>query len=80
MSENPPDTGAPSQWELTTNDVNLDELVITFHPTFDDVINHIRATYDPSGYYDGEGSGSLQNMLSGEGYEFNYRQIPSTSR
>jgi len=76
MGEHLHDTGSGSQFELTTKDVNLDDLVITLHPTFDDLINHIRATYDPSGYYDGEGSGSLQNMLEGEGYEFNYRKIP----
>lgn len=75
MSEHSHDPAAASQWELTTNDVNLDEQVITLHSTFDEVINHIRATYDPSGYYAHEGSGSLQNMLAGEGYEFDYRQI-----
>jgi len=67
-----------SQWELTTHDVNVDGLVVTLHPSFDAMLDHIRATYDPSGYYDGDGSGSLQNMLAGEGYEFNYREVPAT--
>lgn len=77
MSEPLNGAGGGTQFELTTKDVNLDERVITLHPTFDALIDHIRATYDPSGYYDGEGSGSLQNLLQGEGYEFHYREIPA---
>ncbi len=67
-----------SQWELTTHDVNLSENVVTLHPDHNHMLDHIRATYDPSGYYADEGSGSLQNLLSSEGYEFNYREVPST--
>lgn len=63
------------QWELTVTDPNVDEPVITVHTTFDDMLLHIRATYDPSGYYEHEGSGSMQNLLDGEGYEFDYREI-----
>ena len=80
MGQNAHANTAPSQWELTTDDPNVDEPVITLHPTFDEVLDHIRATYDPSGYYADEGSGSLQNLLAGEGYEFNYRQIPTTAQ
>lgn len=69
-----------SQWELTATDPNVDEPVVTVHPTFDDMLLHIRATYDPSGYYEHEGSGgSMQNLLAGEGYEFDYREIETGS-
>ncbi len=64
-----------SQWELVVTDPNVDEPVVTAHSTFDEVLLHIRSTCDPSGYYADEGSGSLQNLLAGEGYEFDYRQI-----
>jgi hypothetical protein len=66
----------PSKWELTAHDPCVDEPVVTEHDSYDDLIAHIRAVYDPSGYYDHEGSGSLQNNLAGEGYEFDYREIP----
>lgn len=66
-----------SQWELTTKDVNVDGPVVTLHPDHTAMLDHIRATYDPSGYYADQGSGSLQNLLSSEGYEFNYREVPT---
>ncbi|SIH33704.1 Uncharacterised protein [Mycobacteroides abscessus subsp. abscessus] len=78
-------------WVLVTEDPNvvggrMDEVpgamtlpsshVVTVHHDFDNVMEYIRATYDPSGYYADEGSGSLQNYLSGEGYSFHYSEVP----
>lgn len=78
-------------WLLITEDPNISGLrddevpeavtmpsgeVLTLHASFDAVLNHIRATYDPSGYYADEGSGSLQNYLQGEGYAFHYYDLP----
>lgn len=62
-------------WELTTADPSAGGPVVTRHATYDEVIDHIRATYDPGGYYADKGSGSLQNYLRGEGYEFDYREL-----
>lgn len=81
---------ANTVWVLVTEDPNviggrLDEVpgamtlpssqVVTVHPDFDAVLEYIRRTYDPSGYYADEGSGSLQNYLSGEGYSFHYAEV-----
>ncbi|PBA68882.1 hypothetical protein [Mycobacterium avium] len=64
-----------AQWKLTVSDPNVDEPVVTEHATYDELLAHIRATYDPSGYYADEGTGSMQNLLAGEGYEFDYEEI-----
>lgn len=63
-------------WELTVKDPNADGPVVTTHDSYDAVLNHIRATYDPHGRFDDEGSGSMQNALGYEGYRFDYREIP----
>ena len=63
-------------WELTSVDPNVNGPVVTTHETYDDVLDHIRATYDPAGEYVDEGSGSLQNYLALEGYRFDYREVP----
>lgn len=52
-----------------------DERIVTLHPDFDDVLDHIRRTYDPNGQYSDEGSGSMQNYLHLEGYEFDYKEV-----
>ncbi|AOS94799.1 hypothetical protein AN480_27295 (plasmid) [Mycobacterium intracellulare subsp. chimaera] len=64
-----------AKWKLTVSDPNVDEPVVTEHATYDELLSHIRATYDPSGYYADEGTGGMQNLLAGEGYEFDYREI-----
>ena len=62
--------------ELTTDDPNVVGLDVTTHDDYDAMIGHIRATCDPGGNYADEGSGSIQNLLSLEGYRFGYREIP----
>jgi hypothetical protein len=66
-----------NKWELTVTDPSCDEPVVSTHNDFDEMLSHIRRTYDPAGRYDDEGSGSMQNLLALEGYRFDYREIPS---
>lgn len=57
------------------NAVMAGDNVVTVHASLDNVLAHIRRTYDADGYYADEGSGSLQNYLHGEGYEFHYYEL-----
>lgn len=62
-------------WELETTDPHEGTRVVTRHATYDDLLSHIRATYDQQGRYADEGSGSMQNYLAMDGYQFDCREI-----
>lgn len=65
-----------SKWELTATDPNVDAPVVSVHDTYDELLSHIRRTYDPNGRFEDEGSGSIKNYLGYEGYRFDYCEIP----
>ncbi len=66
------------RWELTVTDPCEDGPVVTEHNSYDEMLTHIREVYDPTGRYADEGNGSMQTYLAGSGYEFDYRELPST--
>lgn len=53
-----------------------DGRIVTVQRDFDVMMRHMRSTYDPSGDYSGEGSGSWQNYKHLKGYRFVYRELP----
>ncbi len=82
-------SGPSTVWLLTTTDPDrmLDEpydgpgvelsdgRIVTLHSDFDALLRHMRRTYDPTGYYAVEGSGSFQNYKHLEGYAFGYQEV-----
>lgn len=66
MADDPPPEGV----------LLADGRIVTVHADFDAMMRHMRSTYDPTGYYSGEGSGSWQNYKHLEGLRFDYRELP----
>lgn len=51
------------------------DVTVSHHATYSEVVDQIRNTADPDGYYDDMGSGSTQYNLSQEGWEFQYEEV-----